>query len=61
MVATGIELSVGVEDYLVFWRQSELQESRRDIFRDVVSAESVAFSDETSHRVLFRVGVTLRH
>jgi hypothetical protein len=57
---TGIELTVGVEDYLVFWRHSELQETRRAIFRDVVGAESVAFSYETSHRVMFRVGATLR-
>jgi hypothetical protein len=60
VAATGIELTVGVEDYLVFWRHAELQETRRAIFRDVVSAESVAFSYETSHRVMFRVGATLR-
>jgi hypothetical protein len=60
LAAPGIELTVGVEDYLIFWRHSELQDTARAIFRDVVGAESVAFSFETSHRVMFRVGATLR-
>jgi hypothetical protein len=57
---SAMELTVGVEDYLVFWRHSELQETGRAIFRDVARAESVAFSFDTSHRVMIRIGATLR-
>ncbi|CAN5696460.1 hypothetical protein BH23GEM6_BH23GEM6_18310 [soil metagenome] len=56
----GVEVMVGLEDYLVFWRKAELQEPIGNIFGQVAGAQSVEFLYDTSNRIVVRIGATLR-
>jgi hypothetical protein len=55
---SNVEVMVGVEDYLVFWRHEQLRDPVGDIFD--VQPETVRFLYDTSNRLLFRLGATLR-
>jgi hypothetical protein len=57
---SNVEVMVGVEDYMVFWRHSELETPIRDIFGGFSNADSIEFLYDTSNRLLLRLGATLR-
>lgn len=55
-----VEVMVGLEDYLVFWRHSQLRQPVGDIFGDVAGGSDVEFLYDTSNRLMLRIGATLR-
>lgn len=56
----GVEVNVGLEDYLVFWRHDELAEPMTAIFGDIAGAHSVDFLYDTSNRLVLRIGASIR-
>ncbi len=57
---SNVEVMVGAENYLVFWRHEELRSSMGDVFGGATGASSVDFLYDTSNRILLRLGATLR-
>lgn len=57
---SNVEVMLGVEDYLVFWRHSELRQPISDIFGVGGAGQNVEFLYDTSNRLLLRLGATLR-